>query len=216
MPVFLIPPAVVAIGAALTALSLSAVGKPLIENIVKSYKKDLEEWALSHAFAAIGIPLTTETGFSREAVTAAINAGPLAGSGVVLTDVFDREAIKSDVKRIALEKAVAETGLEIKGLTVPDLRAALKAYVSNVAREQLESGDGDIVAAAPALVEMLRMIREANKSDPAGPGGTPGYHPGPAVPVDPSPEAEKNRERQARYRGAHTRHWEPIEGGVFE
>ena len=208
MPVIAIPIAIQAALGALAAYGAAEVSRPVIERMFRGHKKELEEWALSKAFEAMGVPIDPANGFSRESITAAINAGPLAGTGIELSDIFDPEAIKRDVKRIALEKAVADTGLPIAGLTVADLKASLRAYVSDVTREQLESGDGDIIAAAPALVEMLQMIRAANKSDPAGPGATPGYQPGPSQPVDMTPHGIANRERQARYRANHQRHWE--------
>lgn len=196
----------IAIGAALTVVGNSETGRHIIDKVMDTWRPGLEKWALEKAFEKMGLTLNTDTGFSKQAITEAINTGPLAGSGVELRDIFDKSAVKEDLHRLALAKAVEATGLNIKGLTVDGMKAALKEYVSERVIEQVGAGGGDIVDAALPLAELVREIRAANASS----NTPPGEHPGKEQPVDFTTEGISNRERQARYRAAHTRHWESV------
>ena len=193
-----------AIGGALVALGNSETGRHVIDKVMESYREPLEKWALEKAFERMGLTLNADTGFSKEAITDAINAGPLAGSGVQLSNIFDRQAVKNDLHRLALAKAVEATGLNIKGLTTEDAKAALREYISDRVIEQVGDGGGSIVDAALPLAELVREIRAANRAS----GTLPGEHPGRDKPTDFTPAGISNRERQARYRATHTRHWE--------
>lgn len=199
--------AVTAIAATLGLIGMAAnteVGRNIIGKAVESYRGDLEKWALEKAFEKMGLRLNAETGFSQEAITQAINAGPLAGTGVELQNIFDRDAVRADMHRLALAKAVESTGLNITGLTVDAMKTALREYVSDKVIEQVGAGGGSIVDAALPLAELVRQIQAANSASDVPPGENPGRQ----KPTDFSPAGISNRERQATYRAAHKRHWE--------
>lgn len=180
------------------------VAPSVVQAVLEHFRTPLEKWGLEFAFKNMGFTIDSSNGFSREAITQAINAGPLAGTGVVLTNLFDRDAVRADLKRIALERAVQETGLTVKTLDVEGVKRALKEYIQSRVDQQLAAGGGDLIDAAKPLALLARDIQAANAPTNTPPGGNPGRE----QPVDFSEKGVKNRERQARYRANHTRHWE--------
>jgi hypothetical protein len=189
---------------AATAFAVSPLGTAAWRLLQAEIKEPMEKWALEQAFKKLGLTIDASQGFSKESITAAINAGPLAGSGVELTNVFDRDAVRADLQRVALARAVQETGLNITTLDVESVKRALREYVKNRVDQQLAAGGGDLIDAAKPLAMLARDIQAANAPTNTPPGGNPGRE----QPVDFSPRGIKNRERQARYRANHTRHWE--------
>lgn len=164
---------------------------------------ELEREAIKGALLKMGLELDPDTGINAQSITEAINAGPLAGSGVELSNIFDREAVKGDLQKVALAFAAQSFGLEVKSLSVESIKEALRGEVSRMVREQIGDGGGDLVDAAPDLVAIVRMIEAAQKHMQTGEDGT---RQKPQVSM--TREAISNRERQARYRATHTRHWE--------
>ncbi|WP_367846260.1 hypothetical protein [Rhodoferax sp. WC2427] len=195
--------------AAIVVANQTDVGRHIIDRVVESYGKDVEKWALQKAFETMGLALDPENGFNKEAITAAINAGPLANTGVQLTDIFNRDAVKKDLHKVALLTAVQKTGLDIKTLDVDGMKQALRDYVSARVIEQVGEGGGDLIDGALPLVKMVQKIREANKkAAESGAPVPPGYQPGRDKPYIWTKKAISNRERQARYRASHKRVWE--------
>lgn len=164
---------------------------------------ELEREAIKAGFLKLGMEIDPETGINAQTITEAINAGPLAGTGVELTNIFDRDAVRGDIEKVALAYAAQSFGLEVKSLTVDAVKEALRGEVSRLVREQIADGGGDLVDAAPDLVALVRMIEAAQKAMQTGEDGTRQK-----PPVSMTPEAISNRERQARYRATHKRHWE--------
>jgi hypothetical protein len=201
MPIPAIVWGAVAAFTAFTQSPLGAAAKRLLEAEIKG---PLEKWALEQAFKSLGLTIDASQGFSRESITAAINAGPLAGTGVELSNVFDKEAVKADLKRVALARAVQETGLTVKTLDADGVKRALRDYVQSRVDQQLAAGGGAMIDTAKPLAMLARDIAEANATSNTAPGSNPGRE----APTDFSRRGIQNRERQARYRAVHTRHWE--------
>lgn len=162
---------------------------------------EAEGAAIKEAFLKMGLDIDPESGINEEAITKAINAGPLAGTGIELTNIFNRESIKRDLKRLALVHAAQNFGITLTSTDTESVIEAVKAYAAEIVREEIAMG-GDLVDAAPDLVAIVKMIDAARK----------GYKNEAGEVVDKKPllmsdAAINNRERQAKYRANHTRRW---------
>jgi hypothetical protein len=166
-------------------------------SMADSVKSKFEKFAIDAAMESIGLDVV-EGGVSEKSVTDAINASLLADSGVVLTNIFDGEAIKRDLLKFALAKAAESLGedLVFDSFDVDTMRRELKRYVGVRIGEQLIARGGDLIDDAPDNAVVLALIEsyEARLSEPASD----------------NPKAAGNRERQATYRAAHHRQWEVI------
>lgn len=179
-----------------------AIGKERIyEEVERAIKAaldtdDLRDYALQAAAERLGIKIDPDN-ITPEGITEAINAGPLAGTGIELEDVFDREAVKRDIGKIAVKYASEALGIDMPQ-SEEDLRELLREWVTDELLRQLEAGGGpwiDAVKDAREIVEVIAAYRA--------------YKEGGMRPVDPSPRAESNRMRQARYRATHRKIWVP-------
>lgn len=173
--------------------SAASATKPFLERYLRKHQAEIEAWALSNAFEAIGLPDLTANP-SREDITEAINQKFLAGSGFALTNIFDAHAIREDGLRFALATAADQLGIQVESPTVKGMREALRAWVRSEVVAQLEAGAGSIVDGAADHAGVLAMI-QYHQSRPADPG------------LLMTPEAISNRERQARYRATHSKMW---------
>lgn len=204
-------PVALGVGAAISAayVAISNMIPDAVEKITKEEFMrlvagdvgDLEKAAITDAFAKLGLAIDPEQGLSAGAITAAINAGPLAGTGVELTNIFNRDAVKSDMQRIALAHAAQTFGLHLNSLKTEDVKEALRGYVSQLVRDEI-AGGGDLVDAAPDLVALVKLIDAARKNYREDENGN--FE---RKPLKMTPEAISNRERQAKYRAGHTRRW---------
>lgn len=204
-------PAILAAGAAVMAAlyaalpdSVHRIGKEELARLVAGEASDYENELLRGAFASIGLDVDPEQGLTPQALTRAINDGPLAGSGVELSNIFDGAAVRRDLEQLALSYAAQNFGLDVPTLNVEGIKAAVKKEMSRRLMEQLGEGAGDWVALAPDLVDIARRLdaaRAAGRLDAAGRF------------VEPELEQDDYhvnlRERQAKYRAQHSRHWEP-------
>ena len=183
-----------------------------LEHQLNRHREEIDSWALGIAFEAMGLPDLAEENatYTRESFTKALNAGPLKPYGIELTKVFDRVATRQDLEKIALQMAAQEFGIKIKGLNLDALRQALQEYVKGEVRKQLgtEAG-GDLINGAAELRLLAHIIDEMKK---AGPNGEPAQYPMAKKPLKMDAKSIANRERQARYRANHSRHWEPRDG----
>lgn len=141
---------------------------------------------------ARGIPLDLDGPVSQETITAAINAAVMP-DGIEFKNLFDEASIKADVKRIALEYASEAYGFE-GGLSVVAIKQALIREVVSEAMAEIGGGAGEYIDAALGLVEIERLLSRPEPKSWKKPRVF-------------TRKAQKNRERQAKYREAHTRIW---------
>lgn len=180
------------------------IGREKIEDAMAGKLGDFENEAMKTAFEKIGLDIDPADGITPQTITAAINNGPLAGTGIELTNLFDRDACKRDLQRVAMARAAEVFGVEVKDTSAEGLKAALKTEISRRVMEQLGEGAGPYLEAAPDLVEIVRQLNAGIKEGLINADG--GGFSEPGLMMD---EFHINlRERQARYRASHKRHWE--------
>lgn len=203
-PLVALGAALAAVAATVMALIPDSIEKISKEEFIRLFAGNVSEAegaAIKEAFLKMGLDIDPESGINEEAITKAINAGPLAGTGIELTNIFNRESIKRDLKRLALVHAAQNFGITLTSTDTESVIEAVKAYAAEIVREEIAMG-GDLVDAAPDLVAIVKMIDAARK----------GYKNEAGEVVDKKPllmsdAAINNRERQAKYRANHTRRW---------
>lgn len=180
--------------------AIATIGKERVFHVVERAVKqaldtdDLRDYAIQAAGERLGLKLDPDN-LTPDGITAAINNGPLAGSGLELENIFDRQAVKRDIGRVAVKYASDALGVRMPQ-SEDDLRELLKEWVTDELVRQLEAGGGpwiDAVKDVREIVEVIAAYRAYKE------GGMP--------PVDMSHKAVKNRERQARYRATHRKVW---------
>lgn len=174
--------------------SAASASRPFVARFLKRHRADIEQWALSNAFEAMGLP-DLDKSPNREQFTEAINAHFLAGSEFQLSNAFDAKAVREDAMRYALKKAAHELGVELGHATVAAMKDALKQWIQDQVKAQIEAGGGTLIDGAKDAPRVMAMIEYAQSRPPV---------PGLLM----TPEAISNRERQARYRANHSKHWE--------
>ena len=200
-----------ALGAALAAVmgvvaasipdSITRITKEELARLIMGEVSDEEDEAIREVFQKMGLDIDPENGINERTLTDAINNGPLAGTGVELTNIFDREAIKRDLTRLALVQAAQGAGLKLTSTTTEAVTEAVKTYIAEIVREEIKYG-GDIVDAAPDLVAIVKMIDAARKDYRNEAGDVIE-----SKPLLMSEAAIDNRRRQAKYRANHKRRW---------
>lgn len=205
------PAPLVALGAALAAVmgvvaasipdSITRITKEELARLIMGEVSDEENEAIREVFQKMGLDIDPENGINERTLTDAINNGPLAGTGVELTNIFDREAIKRDLTRLALVQAAQGAGLKLTSTTTEAVTEAVKTYIAEIVREEIKYG-GDIVDAAPDLVAIVKMIDAARKDYRNEAGDVIE-----SKPLLMSEAAIDNRRRQAKYRANHKRRW---------
>lgn len=144
---------------------------------------------------ARGIPLDLDGDVNQSTITAAICAA-VAPDGVVFQNLFDKDAVRADVKRIALDYAASTFGYEA-GLSPSGLRASIIAGVTAQVREEISSGAGEYLDAAKGLTKIEKMIAAVSDIDWQAPRVF-------------TKKAELNRGYQATYRASHRRTWREV------
>lgn len=178
--------------------SVKRIAKEEFVRLMVGDLQDLEDAAISGAFERLGLEIDpSDGGLSAQAITRAINEGPLAGSDVQLTNVFDKSALKTDLMRVAMAQAAQAYGLEVSGLSVESIKQELRRQVSREVMEQVRASGGDLAPEAKDLAALVQQIEAYKRAKAAGED----------VPLDMSPKGISNRERQARYRATHKRVW---------
>lgn len=208
------PVAAVAGIAAAAAAALAAIYAAVPESVQRIAKEEMARMALGEvdeyeneamkaAFATIGLDIEPSEGLTPQAITAAINAGPLAGTGIELSNLFDRDAVKRDLEKLALRYAAQAFGIELTSLRPEAIKEAVKGELRKKMLTQLSEGAGEWLELAPDLVHIARSLDEARRT---GRMDAVGNFVPPELAMD--DYHVKLRERQARYRANHTRHWE--------
>ncbi len=184
--------AIVAVVGFLTIEELKFRGREYILEKIGEAGDKVGKVAAQAALDALGIPLDLDGEVSEATITNAINVGVLGGQ-IELTNVFDRDALKADMKRIALEQAAVSFGHD-KGAGIEAIRDGLVSELVAEIKVEIEAGAGDYVSASIDSALALRALARDKVED---------WN----TPKDLSEKGEKNRERQTRYRASHERVW---------
>ena len=173
-------------------------GRPSIQEElladVDTLRGKFEKFAIDAAFESIGLEVESSGGINPQSITQAINAKFLADVGLELTDIFSADALKTDLEKFALSKISAGLDIEITSLDPERLKDVLSGYVRRRMEAQIKDGAGSMIDGAPDKVALLALIEKANELR--------------GKPLSDAPGAQSNRDRQAKYRAAHKRHWE--------
>ena len=143
---------------------------------------------------ARGIPLDLDGEVNQETITAAINSAVMP-DGITFENIFDKDAVRRDVKRIALANAAEAFGFE-GGLSAAQIKQQIVSQISAEVEQDIADGGGEYLDAAKGLVSLQRLLSRPEPFDWQAPRVF-------------TKKAEKNRERQATYRGSHKRVWIP-------
>jgi hypothetical protein len=161
----------------------------------ESIEAEVGRIAAQSALDEMGIPLDLSGPVTHETITAAICEGPLRGE-VTFSNFFDKDAVKADLRRIAVERAGQAFGYE-GGMGVDAVRERIVGEILDEITEQIEAGAGVYLDAARGLSKLDAVVilpKDASDWN---------------KPVDFSPAGIKNREYQAAYRANHTKKWVP-------
>jgi hypothetical protein len=123
--------------------------------------EDINKLALQLAVDAMGIPIDLDGEVSKESVTRAI-CDNLLGGELQFTNLFDREAVQRDVRRMALEHAAQALGFDAS-LGMRGMRDNVIARALNKAREQAGDGVGELVEAATDSPHASAIISKPKK-----------------------------------------------------
>lgn len=188
------------IATAIWAAVSGAVGIEVADVIKTRVKKSLDEhWRdyLNAALDDLGIVIDPEKGITDETLTAAVNQNLLAGTGLELASLLDKQKMMDGFKATAMRKMAEELGLPPVN-SVTEIRAALQAWLVDQVGAELAAEAGELIDAAKPLQKIQARI--AGDKPPRSNWNDP---------VDFTPEGISNRERQARYRASHTKVWIP-------
>ena len=176
--------AVSAIGA-----GVAAVGVPIVKDIAL---RAAGKAAASHVLDKMGIPIDLDGPVNKETISAAICEKLFSGS-LQFKNLFDKDAVKADVKRIVSERAAAQFGFD-GAMSVDAVKQLLTSRVLQQVGEEMAAGAGEFIDVARDLQSSVAICLRKNYAD---------YN----TPKDFTPEGVSNRERQATYRGNHNKTW---------
>jgi hypothetical protein len=152
---------------------------------------EIERDCLFWACASLGINIDLDEPLNAYTLTKAINTGVLAGTGIEFTNLLDGESIKRDMRRIAVNHMGESIG--IKGAaTTHDLVQGMKSYAVQKILTDKNALAALGIPANPAMLAIIARFGQPNSNDP----------------IDLSEAGQSNRDRQAKYRASHSRHWE--------
>lgn len=213
MPAPLVIAGLAAIGAAITA-TIATVGPSIAKAFVKRqlnrHREKIEKWAMSEAWEAVGLEGFDPNETSAESFTRAINKSLLGESGVQLTNVFNKEAVRRDLEKVVMQRAAQQLGLKLESPTVEGLREAVHGWITDRVMQEINSGGMTIIKDAEELAQVAEAIKRIRHiASRQGREALALAAPIPKKPLLMHPDAVKNRERQARYRESHTRRWVP-------
>ena len=187
-------PAIIAIvgGVAVVAERTYNAFSPEINSAIGKYAA---EEALERG---LGIKLDLDGVVNKKTITEAINRDVLGGE-IQFSNLFDRDSVRADLKRIALDQAAGSLGFS-GTLGVQGIRDAVMQQVAQELAAELEAQAGPAIDAAQPLVKFAEVL--ARPKDTTA-----------STIRDTSPQGESNRARQAKYRAGHKRVWR-IKPGV--
>jgi hypothetical protein len=160
--------------------------------ISKENEDAIGSFAMYAVLSSMGLSYTPGDDVNRATLSAKISAD-IVGGDVQFSDLFDKEQVAADVRRMAVAKASEMYGYDA-GMGLAGLRDKVVSDVLASVREQVAAGEGEYLDAATDSETALRVIESPAKE---------GWN----EPTDFSDKGEKNRERQARYRANHKKVW---------
>jgi hypothetical protein len=160
----------------------------------RQQEEKIGNFAAVLALKALGVEVSFGDELTPESITQAINDGVLGGE-FTFRNLFDKDTVKADCKRMALEQAASQFGFD-GSAGVDGLKQAVIAKVIEDVRAEIEGGGGEYMAAALDLSSALSAINGRPE---------PGYN----APRDFSAKGVNNRARQAKFRESHTKVWVP-------
>lgn len=177
--------------------------------------KNRKALVIKAAKRSLGIDDTDLLDFSQDdfsvdeaTLTRVVNEklGLKSAIGIEFTNIFSRDAIMQDLNKLGLSRvnnilgASAENPI-ITSFSKDSLRANIRGFMGNQAMEAVTNGSSHIIDSAGAdRIVSAAMTYERNYER---------YKPEEKKDLLMTKEAVSNRERQARYRATHTKHWEP-------
>lgn len=213
MPAPLIIAGLAAVGAAITAAIATAgpsIAKAFVRRQLSRHREKIEKWAMAHAWEAIGLEGMDPDNISAESFTKALNMHLLADSGIQLTNVFNKEAVRKDLERAVMQRAASQLGLQLERPTLDGLREAVHAWITDRVLSEINSGGMTIIKDAQELAQVKDAIDRIRRiATRQGREGLALAAPIPKKPLLMHPDAVGNRKRQERYRQSHRRVWVP-------
>lgn len=212
MPAPLIVGAIAGVSA-LAGTGAAMVGREYARAFLKKqlfkHRDEIEKWALSAVFEQFGFPDLTGENVDRKSFTEAINQKFLSDSGFQFTNLFDQESVKRDAFKFGVQRIAEEAGLTLEDVSEKGLVDALRRWVFDLIGEELTNEDlGELTQDAKDVWEIVQTFR---KYKTAAEDGQEAEDKG-RRPLINTPAAQKNRERQARYRANHQKIWVWKEG----
>lgn len=212
MPVPLVVGAIAGVSA-LAGTGAAMVGREYARAFLKrqlfKHRDEIEKWALSAVFEQFGFPDLTGDNVDRKSFTEAINQKFLSESGFQFTNLFDQESVKRDAFKFGVQRIAEEAGLTLEDVSEKGLVDALRRWVFDLIGEELTNEDlGELTQDAKDVWEIVQTFR---KYKTAAEDGQEAEDKG-RRPLINTPAAQKNRERQARYRANHQKIWVWKEG----
>lgn len=166
------------------------------ERKARAYMADLSEQLIGVAAEKMGLDLSADGQLTDESVTAAVNNNLLAGTGLQIDSLLDRDKLRAGLEKLAVQKLAEQVGIPLDDTrSIAAVRSNLQAWAMAQVEGQLDAEAGAVFDAAPASNFIGRVIAEAPKNA--------GWN----VATDMTPKGIANRQRQARYRQAHKRTW---------
>lgn len=170
--------------------AIGALGVLFFQEIASGAKSELMKLAAEEVLERMGIQLDLNGPISKESITQAICDGPLQGR-LQFTNLFDRDAVKADIKRIAIERAGQAFGFE-GGLSIEEVKTQLVSVVLDDVRQQVEAGGGVYLNVAKELGSALQIVAKKKYVPPE---------------LDMSEKAIRNRQYQAKWRANNKKYW---------
>ncbi len=212
MPAPLIVGAIAGVSA-LAGTAGAMVGREYARAFLKKqlfkHRDEIEKWALSAVFEQFGFPDLTGENVDRKSFTEAINQKFLSDSGFQFTNLFDQESVKRDAFKFGVQRIAEEAGLTLEDVSEKGLVDALRRWVFDLIGEELTNEDlGELTQDAKDVWEIIQTWRKYKKAAEDGQEAEDSGR----KPLINTPAAQKNRERQARYRANHKKIWVWKEG----
>lgn len=212
MPVPLVVGAIAGVSA-LAGTGAAMVGREYARAFLKrqlfKHRDEIEKWALSAVFEQFGFPDLTGENVDRKSFTEAINQKFLSESGFQFTNLFDQEAVKRDAFKFGVQRIAEEAGLTLEDVSEKGLVDALRRWVFELIGEELTNEDlGELTQDAKDVWEIVQTWHKYKKAADEGQDAEDKGR----RPLINTPAAQKNRERQARYRANHKKIWVWKEG----
>lgn len=191
LPLLVVAALQTALGALAYEVSKEAAARYLRPKLIA-----LKDEYLAMAVESMGLELSPDGHLTDEGITALINNKLLAGSGVQIDSLLDRDRLRKGLERLAIERLCVEVGLPAgTAQTIGGVRGALQAWAGDQVMSQLASEAGAVFDAAKPSAFVQKVVVQSVKKV--------GWN----VATDMTDKGIKNRARQAKYRRSHKKQW---------